>query len=85
MRRVVAVTGRQAELMNQEHGRVARSLRQLMNVPEAQVPEMVEKLAEEKRQLEKELQTLRSETALAGVSGLLALAEDVEGVLVLAN
>ena len=30
--------------MNQEHGRVARSLRQLMNVPEAQVPEMVEKL-----------------------------------------
>ncbi|HBD29541.1 MAG TPA: hypothetical protein DC040_10410, partial [Deltaproteobacteria bacterium] len=56
VRRIVAVTGRKAELMNQEHGRVARSLRQLMNVPEAQVPEMVEKLAEEKRQLEKELQ-----------------------------
>jgi len=46
---------------------------------------MVEKLAEEKRQLEKELQTLRSETALAGVSELLAQAEDVEGVLVLAK
>ena len=85
VRRVVAVTGRQAELMNQEHGRVARSLRQLMNVPETQVPEMVEKLSEEKRQLEKELQTLRSEIALAGVSGLLAQAEDVEGVLGLAK
>ena len=84
-RRVVAVTGRQAELMNQEHGRVARSMRQFMNVPEAQVPKMVEKLADEKRQLERELQNLRSENALAGVSGLLAEAEDVEGVLVLAK
>jgi len=85
VRRVVAVTGRQAELMNQEHGRVARSLRQFMNVPEAQVPKMVEKLADEKRQLERELQNLRSENALAGVSGLLTQAEDVEGVLVLAK
>ena len=81
----MAVTGRKAELLNQEHGRVARSLRQLMNVPEAQVPEMVEKLAEEKRQLEKELQALRSDSALAGVSELVAKAEEVEGILVLAT
>ena len=85
VRRIVAVTGRQAELMNQEHGRIARSLRQLMNVPEAQVPGMVEKLADEKRQLERELQALRSENALAGVSELIGQAEDVEGVLVLAK
>ena len=85
VRRVVAVTGRQAELMSQEQGRVARSLRQLMNVPEAQVPEMVEKLAEDKRKLERELQTLRSDAALAGVSELIAQAEEVEGVLVLAK
>jgi len=85
VRRIVAVTGRQAELMSQEQGRVARSLRQLMNVPEAQVPEMVEKLAEDKRKLERELQTLRSDAALAGVSELIAQAEEVEGVLVLAK
>ncbi len=85
VRRVVAVTGRQAELMNQEHGRVARSLRQLMNVPETQVPKMVEKLADEKRQLEGELQNLRSENALAGISGLISQAEEVEGVQVLAK
>ena len=85
VRRVVAVTGRQAELMSQEQGRVARSLRQLMNVPEVQVPEAVEKLAEDKRKLERELQTLRSDAALAGVSELIAQAEEVEGVLVLAK
>ncbi|MCH2269771.1 MAG: alanine--tRNA ligase [SAR324 cluster bacterium] len=85
VRRVVAVTGRQAELMSQEQGHVARFLRQLMNVPEVQVPEAVEKLAEDKRKLERELQALRSEAALAGVSELIAQAEEVEGVLVLAK
>ena len=85
VRRIVAFTGRQAEMMNQEHGRIARNLRQFMNVPEAQVPEMVEKLADEKRQLERELQNLRNENALVGVSGLIAQAEEIEGVLVLAK
>ena len=85
IRRVVAVTGKQAELMAQEQGRVARALRQLLNVPEAQIPEMAEKLAEEKRQLVKEVQSLRSKAALAGISELVAQAEEVEGVSVLAR
>ena len=85
IRRVVAVTGKQAELMAQEQGRVARALRQLLNVPEAQIPEMAEKLAEEKRQLEKEVQSLRSKAALAGISDLVAQVEEVEGVSVLAR
>ena len=85
IRRVVAVTGKQAELMTQEQGRVARALRQLLNVPEAQIPEMAEKLAEEKRQLEKEVQSLRSKAALEGISELVAQAEEVEGVSVLAR
>ena len=85
IRRVVAVTGKQAELMAQEQGRVARALRQLLNVPEAQIPEMAEKLAEEKRQLEKEVQSLRSKAALAGISELVAQAEEIEGVSVLAK
>ena len=85
VRPIVAITGRKAELMSQEHARVARSLRQFMNVPEAQVTEMVEKLAEEKRHLEKELQASKSESALASVSELVAKAEDVEGILVLAT
>ena len=85
IRRVVAVTGKQAELMAQEQARVARALRQLLNVPEAQIPEMAEKLAEEKRLLEKEVQSLRSKVALTGVSELVAQAEEVEGVSVLAR
>ena len=85
IRRVVAVTGKQAELMAQEQSRIARALRQLLNVPEAQIPEMAEKLAEEKRQLEKEVQSLRSKAALEGISELVAQAEEVEGVSVLAR
>ena len=85
VRRVVALTGRQAENMNQLHSMVARSLRQLMNVPEEQVPEMVEKLALEKRQLERELKDLRSKAAISGITELIAEAEEIEGVLVLAK
>jgi len=85
IRRIVAVTGKQAELMSQEQGRVTRALRQLLNVPEAEIPEMTEKLAEEKRQLEKEVQSLKSKAALQGISELVAQAEDVEGVSVLAR
>jgi len=85
IRRVVAVTGKQAELMAQEQGRVARALRLLLNVPEAQIPEMAEKLAEEKRRLEKEVQSLRSKAALKGISELVAQAEEIEGVSVLAR
>ena len=85
IRRVVAVTGKQAEVMNQEQGRVARAMRQMLNVPDAQVPEMAEKLAVEKRQLEKEIQLLKSKAALAGVSELVAQAETVDGVSVLAK
>ena len=71
--------------MAQEQSRIARALRQLLNVPEAQIPEMAEKLAEEKRQLEKEVQSLRSKAALEGISELVAQAEEVEGVSVLAR
>ena len=71
--------------MTQEQGRVSRALRQLLNVPEAQIPEMAEKLAEEKRQLEKEVQSLRRKAALEGISELVAQAEEVEGVSVLAK
>ena len=46
---------------------------------------MAEKLAEEKRHLEKEVQNLRSKVALAGISELLAQTEEIEGVSVLAK
>ena len=85
VRRVVALTGRQAELMGQEQTRVTRVLRQLMNVPESQVPRMVEKLFDEKKQLERDLQNYHSEKALRGVSEMINQAIDVEGVLVLAK
>ena len=85
IRRVVAVTGKEADLMAQEQGRVTRALRQLLNVPESQIPEMTMKLTEEKRQLEKEIQSLRSNAALAGISELLSQAHEIEGVSLLAK
>jgi len=85
VRRVVALTGRRAEMMNQKHSRVARSLRQLMNVPEEQVSEMVEKLVLEKKQLERELKVFRSETAISGISDLIAEAKEIGGIWVLAK
>ena len=83
VRRIVAITGLKAESMNQEHSRVVRSLRQLMNVPDYQVPEMVKKLAEEKKILERELKELRSQKFIGNISDLIKEAEDVNGVLVL--
>ncbi len=41
VRRVVATTGAQAESMSQEQGRVTKHLRQLLNVPPAQIPAAV--------------------------------------------
>ncbi len=83
VRRIVAITGLKAEAMNQEHSRVVRSLRQLMNVPDYQVPEMVKKLAEEKKILERELKELRSQKFIGNISDIIKDAEDVNGVLVL--
>ena len=83
VRRIVAITGLKAESMNQEHSRVVRSLRQLMNVPDYQVPEMVKKLAEEKKILERELKELRSQKFIGNISDIIKEAEDVNGVLVL--
>ena len=83
VRRIVAITGLKAELMNQEHTRVARALRQLMNVPDDQVPEMVKKLADEKKVLERELKELRSEKFIGNVSSIIKEAESVNGILVL--
>ncbi len=83
IRRVVATTGRNAELINQEHSRVARALRHLMNVPEEKVVEMVKKIVEEKRNLEKEIKDLRNKQSIEGVKDIIAQAEEINGVLVL--
>tara|TARA_B100000700_G_C14950464_1_gene811415 strand:- start:544 stop:1473 length:930 start_codon:yes stop_codon:yes gene_type:complete len=83
VRRIVAITGRKAELMGQEHSRVARALRHLMNVPDEQVPEMVKKLNNEKRKLERELNELRSEKSLDALSEIITESENIDGVLIL--
>ena len=54
-----------------------------MNVRDDQVPEMVKKLADEKKVLERELKELRSEKFIGNVSSIIKEAESVNGILVL--
>ncbi len=84
VRRFVAVTGPRAEAMSQQESRVTQGLRQMLNVPVGKVPLTVEKLLDEKRQLERELQELRKQSASAGASSLILQAETVGDIRVLA-
>jgi alanyl-tRNA synthetase len=85
IRRFVGVTGIQAESISRQENRVAQNLRQLLNVPVEKVTETVEKLLDEKRGLEKEIQEMRKQNAGANAGSLLEEAELVGDVHVLAR
>ena len=85
VRRITAVTGEQAELISRHQGKVVGNLRQLLNLPEEQIAASVEKLMDEKRQLERELQQLRKEAARGNLGTLLEQAQDLAGTKVLAT
>ena len=85
IRRFVGVTGIQAESISRQENRVAQNLRQLLNVPVEKVTETVEKLLDEKRGLEKEIQEMRKQNAGANAGSLLEEAELIGDVHVLAR
>ena len=85
IRRFVGVTGIQAESISRQENRVAQNLRQLLNVPVEKVTETVEKLLDEKRGLEKEIQEIRKQNAGANAGSLLEEAELIGDVHVLAR
>ena len=85
IRRFVGVTGIEAESISRQENRVAQNLRQLLNVPVEKVTETVEKLLDEKRGLEKEIQEMRKQNAGANAGNLLEEAELVGDVHVLAK
>ena len=85
IRRFVGVTGIQAESISRQENRVAQNLRQLLNVPVEKVTETVEKLLDEKRGLEKEIQEMRKQNAGANAGSLLEEAELVGDVHVIAR
>jgi alanyl-tRNA synthetase len=85
IRRFVGVTGIQAESISQQENRVAQNLRQQLNVPVEKISETVEKLLDEKRTLEKELQEIRKQNAGANAGTLLEDAQTLGDVRVLAK
>ena len=85
IRRFVGITGPYAEALTQKENRMAQTLRQTLNVPLEEITGAVEKLLEEKRALEREIQELRKQNAGAGTSELLDQAETIGDVRVLAR
>ncbi|MDP7464013.1 MAG: hypothetical protein QF614_05950, partial [SAR324 cluster bacterium] len=69
----------------QSEGQVVQGLRHLLNVPAEKLTGTVEKLMEEKRLLERELQQIRKQAALGNLSELVNEAQDIGGIRVLAK
>ena len=82
VRRIVAITGPEAERMAREEGKAIHELRRLFNVSTTEIAPLVEQLVEEKRQLEKELLNLKKESAAGGAEQLIEQAHEIAGVKV---
>jgi alanyl-tRNA synthetase len=84
VRRIEAVTGLGALGYVREQEDLLREAAGRMRAPVAELPTRVEKLLEEKRQLERELERLRAESRGAATGDLVGEAQEVGGVKVLA-
>jgi alanyl-tRNA synthetase len=84
VRRIEAVTGLGALEYVREQEDLLREAAGRMRAPVAELPTRVEKLLEEKRQLERELERLRAESRGAATGDLAGEAREVNGVKVLA-
>ncbi len=84
VRRIEALTGAGAlaHLRQQEHA--LRRVAELLKAPVGEVPARIEKLLEERRVLEKDLEKMRAERRGAASGDLLGQAREVAGVRVLA-
>jgi alanyl-tRNA synthetase len=85
IRRIEAVTGKGAEELFRKEFRELQSLKQLLNAQsEAEIPTKIEKLMEERKALEKQIEKLRGEIALTQLDGILSQAQEISGAKILA-
>ncbi|ACF13065.1 alanyl-tRNA synthetase [Chloroherpeton thalassium ATCC 35110] len=85
IRRVEAVTGKVAEDLFRSDRRKLQALRDTLSAQsEDAVLERVQKILEEKKELEKEVEKLRLELAASALDGLVKNAETLNGVKILA-
>ena len=85
VRRVEALTGTSAVATVQEDTVLLANVANLLKTPKTALPERIERLLEEQRDLEQQLQQLKSQHALANVSTLVEGATLVEDVRVVAS
>ena len=85
VRRVEALTGTSAVATVQEDTVLLANMANLLKTPKTDLPERIERLLEEQRDLEQQLQHLKSQHALANVSTLIEGATLVEDVRVVAS
>ncbi len=86
VRRIEAVTGEVAEELFRKEFSELQSLKHLLNVQsEEEIPLKIEKLLEERKALEKQLEKLRIEVATSHLERLLNQAEEINGTKVLAS
>ena len=85
VRRVEALTGGAAATAIQEDDALLASIANLLKTPKAALPERVERLLQEQRELEQQLQQVKGQLALSNISALVAGATSVNGVQVIAS
>ena len=85
VRRVEALTGTSAVATVQDDTVLLANMANLLKTPKTDLPERIERLLEEQRDLEQQLQQLKSQHALGNVSTLIEGATLVEDVRVVAS
>jgi alanyl-tRNA synthetase len=83
VRRIEAVTGRAALASVQQHQQLLQHSAALLKTHPGEVPERIEKLLAAHKQLEKELEALKTSLTAKRSADLLSTAEDIGGIKVL--
>ncbi|ARU57607.1 alanyl-tRNA synthetase [Oleiphilus messinensis] len=84
VRRIEAITGEKAELWHKQSDTIVAELGSLVKAGRDVVVEKVKALSERNRQLEKEIEQLKSKLAASAGADLISQAKDVAGIKVLA-
>ena len=85
VRRMTAVAGDQADKYNRQEFQALANIKSLLNVETDAIPEMVQQLIQEKRDLEKQLAKLEKQLTLGNVDQYLQSAQTMGEIQIIAN
>ena len=85
VRRVEALTGHAALTTIQDDEQLLSNVSSLLKTPKSDLPERITQLLQEQRELEQQIQLLKSKNALSNIDNLVDTAKSVDGVKVVAS